>query len=198
MDTLWRIDAGSRGKTCPRCRNAIRQARRHKLTLASINAILRAQDDTCPLCHSLGGDPSTEGPSWWHIDHDHNCCSGRSSCGRCVRGLLCASCNVRGLTWYESLPVELQTLDHVNVYLADPPARRPEAEVLFYGDLEGVRSRDGSLAGWRSNQPLQTTHESLNLQAWICLRAGGGAHVASDRRSCHLSLGLGRRRPRWC
>ncbi|MEU1419867.1 endonuclease domain-containing protein [Kitasatospora sp. NPDC005751] len=159
-DTLWRIDAGPRGKTCQRCRNAIRQARRHKLTLARVNAILRAQDDTCPLCHRLGGDSSMEGPSWWHIDHDHRCCPGQSSCGRCVRGLLCRNCNVRGLAWYEALPGELRTWDHGNSYLADPPARRPEAAVLFEGDLEGVRSRDGSFAGWRSDRPLRTAHEA--------------------------------------
>ncbi|MCB5165990.1 endonuclease VII domain-containing protein [Streptomyces bambusae] len=153
-DILWRIEAGSKGKKCPQCRNAIRQARRHNLTLARVNAILRAQDDTCPLCGRNGGDLSWEGPSWWHIDHDHNCCRRGSSCGQCVRGLLCRGCNIRGLAWYEALPEDLQTWDHINVYLANPPARRPEAAVLFHGDLRGVRSRDGCFAGWRSDQPL--------------------------------------------
>lgn len=28
-----------------------------------------------------------------HVDHDHACCPGKISCGKCVRGYLCLSCN---------------------------------------------------------------------------------------------------------
>lgn len=28
-----------------------------------------------------------------HVDHDHNCCSGQRTCGKCVRGIICNRCN---------------------------------------------------------------------------------------------------------
>lgn len=28
------------------------------------------------------------------VDHDHSCCNGRTSCGKCIRGVLCSNCNV--------------------------------------------------------------------------------------------------------
>lgn len=30
---------------------------------------------------------------FWPVDHDHRCCPGRHSCGKCVRGVLCDGCN---------------------------------------------------------------------------------------------------------
>jgi len=28
------------------------------------------------------------------VDHDRRCCPGNNTCGKCVRGLLCPSCNL--------------------------------------------------------------------------------------------------------
>lgn len=37
------------------------------------------------------------------VDHDHGCCPGEQSCGQCVRGLLCPSCNT-GLSRFKDNP----------------------------------------------------------------------------------------------
>lgn len=34
-----------------------------------------------------------------HVEHDHSCCGGAGSCGKCVRGLVCASCNTHIRHW---------------------------------------------------------------------------------------------------
>lgn len=48
--------------------------------------MLKAQKSHCAICGDLMEEV--------HVDHDHACCSGRKSCGKCIRGLLCAKCNV--------------------------------------------------------------------------------------------------------
>jgi hypothetical protein len=60
------------------------------LTQAQFDLLLDAQVYTCGMCH----EPFAEGRRI-HVDHDHNCCKEKSrSCGKCVRGLLCITCNI--------------------------------------------------------------------------------------------------------
>lgn len=46
-----------------------------------------------------------------HVDHDHACCSGEKSCGSCVRGFLCSSCNW-GLGHFKDSPENLDRAAH--------------------------------------------------------------------------------------
>jgi hypothetical protein len=56
-------------------------------------AKLSEQKGKCAVCDT--NDPGRGGR--FYIDHDHHCCSQRKKrcCGKCVRGLLCSSCNLR-------------------------------------------------------------------------------------------------------
>lgn len=67
-------------------RNKVVRITRHGITLEQYNDMLLAQENKCAICTRIFTDTP-------HIDHDHNCCPKTSSCGRCVRGLLCGDCN---------------------------------------------------------------------------------------------------------
>lgn len=80
-------------KKDPRVRQRAGQHRRalraYNLTVEQYDAMLAEQGGRCAICRS--SDP---GPKSWHVDHDHDCCPAGGSCGKCVRGLLCHSCNL--------------------------------------------------------------------------------------------------------
>lgn len=44
----------------------------------------------CAIC----GRPQAEFKRRFAVDHDHKCCPGARTCGKCVRGILCHHCNV--------------------------------------------------------------------------------------------------------
>lgn len=64
------------------------------LTPEQFEALKAKQNNLCAIC----GKPETVmlngEPKELSVDHNHSCCSGERSCGECVRGLLCVSCNV--------------------------------------------------------------------------------------------------------
>lgn len=76
-------------RLCTACRKVVLAERRYGLEPGGLQALLKAQGGLCALC-------STDlTQTKMHVDHDHACCShGRKMCGKCVRGLLCAACNL--------------------------------------------------------------------------------------------------------
>src|SRR5579863_1692222 len=85
----------------------------HGLTKEQFFELLAAQGNGCAICRR----PEPGGQGFWHVDHVHACCptsNGRKkSCGRCVRGLLCAPCNM-ALGLFLDDPVRMQAaIDYI-------------------------------------------------------------------------------------
>jgi hypothetical protein len=78
------------------------------MTLRQFDAMLAGQGG-CAICHRT--EPTGNGQ--WAVDHDHGCCPGEESCGKCVRGILCSMCN-HGLGMFED---NLDTLMSAVAYL---------------------------------------------------------------------------------
>ena len=78
----------NRGKGKKGRRASPEAARRYRLrSKYGISDLRDVSDDpgTCPICRR------TDQPM--NVDHDHSCCPGKSSCGDCVRGVICRDCN---------------------------------------------------------------------------------------------------------
>lgn len=63
---------------------------KYGISIDQFIGMLHAQGGGCAICGSL----STGNGLDWSVDHDHACCPGTKSCGKCVRGLLCNMCNL--------------------------------------------------------------------------------------------------------
>lgn len=73
--------------------------RAYNLSPEQYYAILESQDNKCVGCLREFGEEVLP-----HIDHDHSCCpQARGTCGHCIRGILCNTCN-RGLGCLKDSP----------------------------------------------------------------------------------------------
>jgi len=115
---------GPRCATCHRIeRKRVRKAAHERrvqdvygLPAGAYDALYAAQGGKCaiPPCKATGKTKRLA------VDHDHSCCSGPKSCGKCVRGLLCGPHN-------DMLAVARDDPQHfvwMIAYLSSPPARK--------------------------------------------------------------------------
>ncbi|WP_367137970.1 endonuclease VII domain-containing protein [Saccharothrix sp. HUAS TT1] len=96
-------------------------AKQYNLTPKQYQALWEACGGKCMTCRRLRARC---------VDHDHKCCPGKTSCGKCVRGLLCGPCNKGVLGHLRDDPAAMRRCAD---YVENPPARL----ILAIDRLEG-------------------------------------------------------------
>jgi len=66
---------------------------RHRfgIGLSDYETLLEIQDGRCWICKKTPDENTLQ--RRLAVDHNRTCCSGKRSCGNCIRGLLCQRCN---------------------------------------------------------------------------------------------------------
>lgn len=83
--------AANREKVALAKRNTALKAN-YGITLDRYNEMLANQNGTCLICPATQANLTGRYRSL-AVDHDRTCCSSSRSCGKCIRGLLCNTCN---------------------------------------------------------------------------------------------------------
>lgn len=89
---------------------------KYNMTSEQYDDMLAAQHGLCKICSWLLSD-DTRGTRPC-VDHDHSCCSGKNSCGKCVRGIICDDCNTalgKFKDDVDTLRSAIKYLENVNV-----------------------------------------------------------------------------------
>lgn len=108
------LPLGTRKKSCESCRSKRFRAKRHRLSVEQLNEIGARQGPACAICETAFSPINMP-----VVDHDHKCCPGERSCGRCVRAFLCGRCN-HGLGNFLDKP---ESCERAAAYLREHAAR---------------------------------------------------------------------------
>lgn len=76
------------------------------------------QGGLCAICGPTTGNRGASRKL--SVDHDHRCCPGPISCGKCVRGLVCQTCN----DFLGRVRDDPRAFLRGYAYLLSPPAQR--------------------------------------------------------------------------
>ena len=91
------LNGGATSQRAAHLRNA------YQMTGREYNEQLARQGGGCAIC----GKTSEDHGYHLSVDHDHACCPGPKSCGKCRRGILCSACNSR-VEWMIDNGVSIQ------------------------------------------------------------------------------------------
>lgn len=91
VTTYSRSVGNSDGLTtyCRPCDSDMGLFAKYGITRDEFNAKLESQGSVCPIC---GRHQDTQTKAF-AVDHNHECCAGTKTCGKCIRDLLCGDCN---------------------------------------------------------------------------------------------------------
>ncbi len=102
------------------------------------------QDGCCYLCREPLDLEKNRGV---HIDHDHSCCRGKKSCGKCIRGLACHACNT-GIGAFRDDPERMmrvaERLMAANAEVAARINTEPVQAELFDINRAAIRQKEES------------------------------------------------------
>ncbi len=87
----------------------------YNITLKEYDQKLENQGGVCAICGDAPNSYRKGQLIQLAVDHDHDCCPGSKSCGRCVRGLLCARCNT-GLGIVDSPELLRKRADYIDFW----------------------------------------------------------------------------------
>lgn len=84
------LNSFGKNKTyCKECSGKVghtNNIKRFGLTPEQYIDLSNAQNNVCKICNNSESKRLS-------VDHNHSCCNGQFSCGRCIRGLICSRCN---------------------------------------------------------------------------------------------------------
>jgi len=90
---------------------------KHGMTRDEKSEWLDALGWRCQICETPFDSLSAA-----HVDHDHSCCPGPESCGACVRGFLCGSCNRALGMFHDDVDVLRRAIWYLDTYRAATPS----------------------------------------------------------------------------
>lgn len=90
----------------------------YNMTPEQYEQLYEFQNGLCYICGPYSGRNGRN--KNLSVDHDHSCCPGRTSCGKCTRGLLCSRCNQLLGSIRDNPEAFQRGID----YLTNPPARK--------------------------------------------------------------------------